>query len=335
MKRKAGVSIIISYYNGAKYILPCIKSCLNSSFQDYEIIVINDASTDASARILTEFQKNNRLRIFHFKNNLGPSKVRNFGVKQSKGDIILFLDMDVEIDHKCLKELVKKFNQNKNIGGILIKLLTQNGNMLDSAGHFLSPFGFPYEVGVGADKDSYYQEIEVFGAKTAGLAVRKNVFNRINGFDEDYFIHGEDTDLSWRIWLAGYKIIFLPGAIGYHYQKGSLNKTTEHLIFYEGTKNNISNIIKNAKVKVLLFMLPLQLIFLLSLSVKLVLQKRFKMARYVIEGITWNTKNIKHLLRKRDKVAGYTKNQDIEHFFFGPFPLYEILLKGIRWFIHA
>lgn len=335
MKRKPEISIIISCYNGEKYIFSCIKYCLNSSFQNYEVIIINDASTDASARILTEFQKNNRLRIFHFKNNSGTAKVRNFGVKQSQGAIILFLDMDVEIDHECLKELVKKFNQNKNIGGVLIKLLTQNGNILDSAGHFLSPFGFPYEVGAGADKDSYYQEIEVFGAKTAGLAVRKSVFNRINGFDEDYFIHGEDTDLSWRVWLVGYKIIFLPSAIGYHYQKGSLNKTTEHLIFYEGTKNNISNIIKNAKVKVLLFTLPLQLIFLLSLSVKLILQKRSSMASYVFRGIIWNIKNVKHTLQKRDLIKRYTKNQDIERFSFGPFSLYEIFLKGIRWFIHV
>jgi len=333
MKEKIIVSVIIPCFNAEKHIERCLDSILKSDFLDYEIIVVDDHSTDKTGKILKKYQQKAGVKIYYLKKNQGPAKARNIGVKKSLGKYLVFLDADTQVQASCLGAIANTFRKDKNIGAIQAKLLKGKSNKIDAAGHFLSLIGFPYEIGVGEDEKEHRQKKLIFGARSAGMGVKKEVFEKIGGFDEDYFIYGEETDLSWRIWRAGYKIYYLPKAVVHHFQKSSLNKKTKYRIFYEGAKNNLSNIIKNTPFKILLWLLPLHIAGWIFLSLRLVWKNKLKMAGWIYKGLGWNLKNAGRVLRKRKEGASYmTKNVRWTKIMFGNADYKTLLLKGWRWF---
>lgn len=107
------VTVIVPVYNSGKYLHQCIKSVINQSYKNFEIILINDGSTDNSGEICDGYAKSgNRIRVIHTKNN-GPAAARNIGIKNSKGDFIFFLDSDDFIENNALTLLVENNNKYK------------------------------------------------------------------------------------------------------------------------------------------------------------------------------------------------------------------------------
>lgn len=129
------VSIIVPVYNMEKYVIECIESLINQTFEDIEIILVDDGSTDNSGKICdTYLQKDERVQVYHI-NNSGPSFARNFGVKKSKGEYIMFVDADdwIDIDtiEICLKDAknsdIVLFNMCDFIETIIQKYLVFEG----------------------------------------------------------------------------------------------------------------------------------------------------------------------------------------------------------------
>lgn len=336
MKKDPVLSIIIPCFNAKKYIEKCLDSILRSTFKDFEIIVIDDGSTDGSRKYLEKkysnigYRANNGersipLKVIFLPKNVGPAQARNIGAKKARGKYLFFLDIDTEIKGNCFKIIVSAFKEKSKTAAFQAKLIKGKSDRIETAGHFLSFFGFPYEIGVGESENQHNQEKEIFGARSAGMAVRKNVFKKINGFDEDYFIYGEETDLCWRVWLAGHKIIYLPQAKVFHFQKSSLNEKTKHRIFYQGAKNNTSNILKNAPLSMLIWILPFHLLAWLVLALKLIFQLRFSAAVSIAKGLVWNLLNLNKTLKKR-------KNPQFVKIILGNANPKTLLIKGWQWF---
>lgn len=122
------VSIIIPVYNGEKFIKKCIESILKQTYQNYEIIIINDGSTDRTKETI-ESLKNEKLKLYNIK-NAGVSNARNYGMNQANGDYILFVDADDEIDNKTLEILVNKQKEYK------VDIIRYNGYIQDEKGNF-------------------------------------------------------------------------------------------------------------------------------------------------------------------------------------------------------
>lgn len=326
------LSIVIPCFNAEKYIRGCLNSILRSEFQNYEVIVVDDNSKDKSREILKSYEHQPQIRVLYLDQNQGPAKARNLGVKNSSGKYLLFLDIDTEIDDSCVKAVVDKFEDDQKVGALQTKLLRGQTSKIDAAGHFLSFFGFPYEIGGGKNESAHNKETVIFGPRGAGMAIRREILEKIGGFDEDYFIYGEETDLSWRAWLAGSEVHYFPQAKVYHFQKSSLNKKTEYRIFYEGAKNNTSNILKNADLGMLFWMLPLHLLGWVFASLKLVLQRRPHSAIWVYRGLWWNLVNVDKTLKKRKVVTSIiATNNRCAEIIFGPLNLKKILAKGWGW----
>jgi len=314
--KKITISVIIPCFNGRDHIKTCLNSIFASSFSNYEVIVVDDGSKEQlsnSQFSIFNFQKRVKLRIICNKRNLGAARSRNIGARIAKGKYLVFFDVDTRVAPDCLGKIVAKFEKTPLMGALQTKL--------DTGGHFLTFFGFPYEI--PADE----REKIIFGARTAGMAVRKNLFKKVGGFDEDYLIYGEDTDLSWRIWLAGYQIYYLPQAKVHHFQKSTF---MEHNLFYEGAKNNLQNILKNAPIKILIWMIPLHIFAWLIITLKLLLQGRFSPAFWVYRGLFWNFVHLKAILRKRGQVKSITKH-GIHPPLFGEIRFTQLLVKGLNW----
>lgn len=122
------VSIIIPVYNGEKFIKKCIESILKQTYQNYEIIIINDGSTDRTKETI-ESLKNEKLKLYNIK-NAGVSNARNYGMNQANGDYILFVDADDKIDNKTLEVLVNKQKEYK------VDIIRYNGYIQDEKGNF-------------------------------------------------------------------------------------------------------------------------------------------------------------------------------------------------------
>lgn len=314
------ISVIVVNYNGGKYIKGCLTAVLASNYSDFELVVVDDGSTDNSCKIVQEYKQKKQVKLIKLEQNNGASVARNSGVKKTKGEILFFLDIDTQVKRNCLQMTSKAFARDKKLGAGQAKLVLQETGKIETVGHFLSPFGFPYEI----NHPKKLKDNQIFGGRSAALAVRRNVFTQIGGFDEDYLIYGEDTDLCWRTWMKGYEVKYLPEAEVTHFSKSSMSKNTRVRMFYEGTKNNTSNILKNANLTTILWILPLHILSWFVVSIKLILQGRTRMAGYIYRGLGWNIKNLRKTLAKR-------KSPKKIKITFGPLGQKEILLKGKRW----
>jgi GT2 family glycosyltransferase len=253
------VSIIILNYNGMKFADKCLTSVLNTRYHNFEVIFVDNASTDGSLEYAKKrFGKNRRLRFVVNKKNYGFAKGNNIGLRHAKGEYVVFLNIDTEVDPNWLTELVKVMDSDPTVGAAQSKLLTMDDQKrIDACGLTLTPYGFFAERGSGeVDRGQYDSAVEIFAAKGAAMAVKREVLEKVGPFDEDYFIFAEEVDLCWRIWLAGYRVVLVPKSIVFHFGAGIVKMIWPQKSPPYWYRNTLVTFLKNASTKNLLKMLP-------------------------------------------------------------------------------
>jgi cellulose synthase/poly-beta-1,6-N-acetylglucosamine synthase-like glycosyltransferase len=196
-------SVIIPAYNAGRTLSSCLEALHNQSVprKDYEIIVVDDGSTDGTARIARRFNVE-----YLFQANQGPATARNRGASASRGSIILFTDSDCVPDHNWIQEMVRPFDDPDIVGVKGAYRTTQT----ELAARFAQA-----EFEDRYDLLERYPSIDMIDTYSA--AFRKEVFLKIGGFDQNFPVaNNEDTDLSYRLATAGYKLAFNPEAFVYH-----------------------------------------------------------------------------------------------------------------------
>jgi len=317
------VSIIIINYNGYYLLKNCLNSILKNSYNNYEIIIADNGSTDNSLqKIKIDFKDYlNKIKLLNLKKNLGPSLARNKAFKESTGEIIAFLDNDTEVDKNWIIEALKLFKTNSKIGAIQSKLLLlDQPTKIDYAGELLGSLGFLKSVANYEETDNgqYDLNSSILAAKSAGMFIRRQAFIKAGQFDSSYFIFMEETDLGWRTLLVGYQNYFCFNSIVYH--KFSSTKDivdpdfNNYLVRFHGTKNYIQTLIKNLSPKYLLKILPIHLFLWFSLATFLFITGRFKSAKNIYKGMFWNLTHLKQTLHKRKIVQKHRKISDQELF---------------------
>lgn len=328
------VSVVIVNYNGASFIESCLNSIFSADYPDFEVIFVDNASTDASLALVKEKFSGSGIKIIENRQSLGPVKGRNIGIKASRGKYVVFLDNDTEVDKNWLKQPVFLLENHRSIGCAQSKLLLSDRKTIDTCGHYLSIFGFPYEIGVGElDSGQYDNVTQIFGARSAAMFVRREALEKAGYFDGDYFMHSEETDLSWRLWLSGYKIILAPESVVYHRRGGSLNNESRYMMFYEGAKNCTKTLIKNLGLKRLLFILPLHIAGWIALYLSVLARRGLRLSSAIIKGLSWDARNIRHILEERKEIQGKRVVSDakIMRIVLGPYGFLSLLKKGISW----
>jgi len=328
------VSIVIVNYNNKDCLDSCINSVLKSDYPNFEVIVVDNGSQDRSWEFLKNLSKSNIIAIRNDK-NLGPSKARNQGIQIAKGKYVAFLDNDTAIHPSWLKEAIKVFEADNKIGACQCKLiLSDTDDIIDCVGEYLGQNGFLVNIVIpGEEKDiGQYDDIrEIFAAKSAGMIARKDVLCKIKGFDDDYFIYMEESDLCWKIWLRGYKVILIPNSIIYHKFGTTSAVTSKELVNYNvkfhGTKNYISTLIKNLGAINFFKIIPIHLCMWGGILFFFLFKLEFKSAIWILQGIFWNIKNYKQLREKRIIVQKERTISDKELF-----PKI-IRRKGLQYFI--
>jgi GT2 family glycosyltransferase len=253
------VSIIILSFNGGEDTINCVKSVLQNSYHNFEIIIADNASTDGSADKFRElFGFDPRVKIKVNRGNLGFSKGNNEGANISNGKYLVFLNQDTIVTEDWLNDAVFFLESTPNVGALQAKLLNlTNHRLLDSAGVFLSITGLAIVRGHGEADNAEYQTIKyVSSGLGAALFVRADVFSKICGFDEDFFILSEDGDLCWRVWLSGYKVAYYPYSTVYHKGSSTRKKEGAFFNFYYPIRNNLMMLLKNESLPLLIVSVP-------------------------------------------------------------------------------
>ena len=218
------VSIIAVNHNRKSYLKNCLDSVTNQSFEDLEIIVIDNASSDGSAEMIKNNHKN--IKLIENKQNLLFCKAYNQGIEASEGEFVLCLNNDVILGKDYLEEAFSAVSLDEKIGMISGKILRMDGETIDSTGLFLGRNRKAVERGYGKiDKGQYEKAGYVFGVSGACAFFRRSMLMAVKDehgyFDERFGMYYEDLDLCWRAQKKGWKAYYNPKAIAYHLRGGT------------------------------------------------------------------------------------------------------------------
>ncbi|MCX6794949.1 MAG: glycosyltransferase [Candidatus Falkowbacteria bacterium] len=214
------VSVIIPTLNRATEVADCINSVLQSEYQDLEIIVVDNASADNTVNLINDnFSSNSKIKLIRSKTNLGAAGGRNLGAKQASGEYLLFVDSDNIIDNRAITNLVSFFEKNSDcgmVGPLMLYKDDPNTIWLSFADINMVTSQAKYR-GTGEKRSKELPEIIEVGHLPNCFMVSREDFERVNKFDERYFIMYEEADLAARIKkILGKKIFLYSPALVYH-----------------------------------------------------------------------------------------------------------------------
>jgi GT2 family glycosyltransferase len=227
------VSIIIVNYNTSKILCDCLQSIfLYTVDLEYEIIVVDNASKDDSVIMVSQLFP--KVKIIVSSENIGFGRANNLGVKYAIGKYLLLLNPDTILKNNAIRVFFNYMEQhsNESIGAIGGWLLDNNGKVNVSFGYFPS---FQVELYYLRDKflqkervSNIKEELEVDFVMGADLFIRKSVFDDLKGFDPNFFMYYEETDLQFRMKNKALKRLIIPGTNIVHLEGGSFNEKAKN-----------------------------------------------------------------------------------------------------------
>lgn len=238
------VSVIIPSWNGKELLEICLASLTKQTFKNFEIIVVDNGSTDDSVSFIEKFYP--QTKLIKLPTNLGFAAAVNKGIKASFGKYVILLNNDTKADKRCLEYLVKIADKHKDVGMVASKMLQfYQPDLIDSAGDYIDAAGHANNIGRG-EKDCalFNKEGYVFLVNGGGSLFKMEVFEKVGLLDEDYFAYFEDVDIGLRAQLQGFKAYYQPKAIIWHIHKATSNRNkalTQYLQF----RNMTMTIIKD------------------------------------------------------------------------------------------
>ena len=308
VREAAFMSVIILSYNSEKFIERCLTSVLKSSYPRVELILVDNGSSDRSVDTIRGILgSRDNCKIIEVGRNSGFASGNNLGASFAKGEYLVFLNIDTEVDPHWLDALASIFEPNWAVGAIQAKLMSMDDRkVFDSAGDCVDYYGASFSLGGDwreVDYGQYDSVREIFSARGAALAIRKRLFEQIGRFDDSFFLDFEDIDLGWRVRLAGYKIMFAPESVVYHV--GSSRRFSERASTrsYHPIKNRYATMIKNYEKKNLVkFLVPDFFLFFLPTIIVDIEKRRFAFIVLRTRAILWILLNLPNIMKKRVEV---------------------------------
>ena len=251
MKNLPSVAIVILNWNGKQFLEQFLPSVLSSSYENMEVIVADNASTDDSLSFL---EKNYpQVRILRNKKNDGFAGGYNWAMQEIDAEIAVLLNSDVEVTSSWIEPVVDMFNQKPSLAAVQPKILDYNKKdhfeYAGACGGWIDNYGYPFSRGrifdtVEEDLHQYDDPMKIFWASGAAMFIRTSIFKEMGGFDPFFFAHQEEIDLCWRMQLAGYEIMSCPQSVVYHIGGGTLAKENPKKVFLN-FRNNLIMLYKN------------------------------------------------------------------------------------------
>lgn len=228
------ISILILTLNNEKFIKSCLDFIFLQDYQDFETIVVDNGSKDGTVGFIKENYP--QVILIENRENLGTCKARNQGIEIAKGRWILTLDCDIILERDSLIKIIRFVKESEeSVGMFQPKILNIDRKTIYSCGIYLSQLRRFYDIGKGKiDNGQFNTSKYIFGACSAAALYKREMLEEIKEnsgfFDERFFFLVEDVDLALRAQRLGWKALFCPQAICYHF--GNSSNTSKKLRQY-------------------------------------------------------------------------------------------------------
>lgn len=247
------VSIVILNWNGKDIMQKCLPSVLATQYPNFEIIIVDNASTDDSVAWLRANYP--QIKIHVEAENGGFSKGNNAGIALANGKYVVLLNNDVEVTPNWLDAMVALMEQEPKVAAVQPKMLQYEKRdtfeYAGACGGMLDKYGYGFARGrflskVEKDKGQYDQSVEICWACGAAILIRKSAINDLKEapLDPLFFMHFEEIDLCWRLQRAGWQIKVVPQSVVYHIGGASLNQGNPKKTYYN-FRNSLLTLYKN------------------------------------------------------------------------------------------
>jgi GT2 family glycosyltransferase len=210
-------SVIIPNLNGKGWLRDSIESIRAQTEPDFELIVVDNGSTDESLAIARSYQGQPGYTLIENRENTGFSHAVNQGIRASKGEYAVLFNNDAFAEPDWLARLIETAERDPRIFAVQSLMIRHYERTLaDDAGDYVNILGFAAKSGDGRLASRYTREKRIFSACGGASLYRRRILDEIGLFDEEFFAYFEDVDLSWRADNAGYKNVLCPAAKCYH-----------------------------------------------------------------------------------------------------------------------
>ncbi|MDQ7053327.1 MAG: glycosyltransferase family 2 protein [candidate division KSB1 bacterium] len=316
MSEQPLISIIIPHRYGREILFRCLTSIFENGYSPFEIILVDNASTDGSVEAAVEAFSG--LRVVRAGWNRGYAGGCNYGSLFARGDFLLFFNNDAVLAAQALQRLVEAIQRKPDIAAVQPKILSlsepQRFDYAGAAGGMIDVFGFPFARGrlfdtLETDTGQYDQACDIFWASGACCLIRRDVWENLGGFDEVFFAHMEEIDLNWRMHLASYRVVFEPGAVVYHEAGSTLASDSPHKL-YLNHRNNLLMLLKNLSLARLLWILPARLLLDLGALLYALARGRISHALAILRALAAVPLFTAHILRARRQVRRLRRVDD-------------------------
>ena len=232
MNEKSLISIIVLNYNAGELLLNCINSLKKSTYQNIEILVVDNISSDDShTKCKKQFPD---IKLIQNRKNLGYCGGNNVGIKEAKGEFIVILNPDTIVEENWLDEMFNAFNEFGD-GLYQPKIISLNeSDIIQSTGNMIHTFGFGFARDKGKKIIEKKEEIEKIGyASGTCLFTTKKVLEKVGLLDEFIFLYHDDLDLGWRAAQIGINSYYVPKSKIFHAESYSLKWSAKKFYWLE------------------------------------------------------------------------------------------------------
>ncbi len=253
------VSIVILSFNGKELLQHCLKSLENQTYTDYEIVIIDNGSSDGTNDAIEQYMQGSSLAdktaMFRIEVNNGVAGGYSEGLRNAHSEYIALLNNDTEPKPEWLQELVSALDSSSETGICASKMIVYGSDIIDCAGDGMSTLLKGYKRGEGDHISCFNQQEHIFAACAGAAIFRKTMLDETGFFDEDFFLLFEDVDLSFRAQLQGWKVLYVPTAVVEHKVRSSIGSMSDTAIYYAARNAELLRI-KNIPLGIFLRNLP-------------------------------------------------------------------------------
>ena len=241
------VTVVVLNYDGLEHLEPCFESLREVDYpaDALELMLVDNGSTDASVAFMRSTFPD--VNVVETGTNLGFAAGSNLGARRSEAEYLIFLNNDMRVDPRFVRELVAAVSGDDAVACAGAKILDWTGETFDFAGGWLNASGHGGQRGLGEPfMEGRYDEPGPTGYACGGaMIVAREIFLDTGGFDEEYFAVFEDVDFGWRLRLYGHEVGYAPAAVAYHRQHGTLARASRDTRSARERRNALATIFKN------------------------------------------------------------------------------------------
>lgn len=329
MKEKK-IAVVVLNWNGVELLKQFLPSIVQHSEQATIYLADNNSSDDSIQMVTEQFPS---IKIIKNDANYGYANGYNMALKNVEEEYYALVNSDIEVTENWLDPILSIFDNKPEIAIIQPKILDfknkSNFEYAGAAGGFIDQYGFPFCRGrvfatIENDNQQYDDEQEIFWASGACFFIRKEVYQKLNGFDGDFFAHQEEIDLCWRAFNLGYKVNYTYKSVVYHVGAATLNQSNPKKTFLN-FRNSLVMLVKNLPKSKLISVIFIRLCLDGLAGIQFILKGKFKHCFAILKAHFYFYHLISKNLQKRN-------SSQKENYYHTKSIVYSYFIRNIRMF---